>query len=60
MQNIGTALAPESEQIPYPIDDHFQILGNLLDIADSKVFERDPQLIFDAFLILQEHHELVA
>ncbi|MCE1181609.1 MAG: nucleotidyltransferase domain-containing protein, partial [Rhodocyclales bacterium] len=44
MQNIGTALAPESEQIPYPIDDHFQILGNLLDIADSKVFERDPQL----------------
>jgi UTP:GlnB (protein PII) uridylyltransferase len=25
MQNMGAALAPESEQIPQPIDDNFQV-----------------------------------
>ena len=59
IQNLAAALAPASEQIPLAIDDHFQIIGNLLDIADDGVFLRDPQLIFDAFLVMQERHELV-
>lgn len=59
IQNLAAALTPASEQIPLAIDDHFQIIGNLLDIADDGVFLRDPQLIFDAFLVMQERHELV-
>lgn len=58
MQNLGAALAPESEQIPHPIDDHFQIVGNLLDITEDHIFQVEPQLIFDAFLVMQENHEL--
>ncbi len=58
MQNLGAALAPESEQIPQPLDDNFQIVGNLLDVIEHNTFERDPQLIFDAFLTMQENHEL--
>ena len=59
LQNMGAALAPENEQIPQPIDDHFQIVGNLLDIQEDRLFECNPHLIFDAFLLMQENHELV-
>src|SRR5574343_286236 len=59
LQNMGAALAPENEQIPQPIDDHFQVVGNLLDIHEDWVFNCNPHLIFDAFLVMQENHELV-
>ena len=59
LQNMGAALAPETEQIPQPIDDYFQIVGNLLDIQEDHVFACNPNLIFDAFLVMQECHELV-
>lgn len=58
LQNMGAALAPESELIPQYLDDHFQMVGNLLDVRDEKLFEKEPSQIFDAFLIMQESHEL--
>src|SRR5574343_790771 len=59
LQNMGAALAPQNEQIPQPIDDHFQVVGDLLDIHEEWVFNCHPHLIFDAFLVMQENHELV-
>lgn len=58
LQNIGAALAPESEQMPQPIDEHFQAVGGLLDIRDDGVFDGNPALIFDTFLVMQENSDL--
>jgi [protein-PII] uridylyltransferase len=58
MQNIGAALAPEGEQMPQPIDGHFQSVGGLLDVRDDGAFDGDPALIFDAFLVMQEYSDL--
>ena len=58
MQNIGAALAPESEKLPQLIDDDFQSVGNLLDLRDENLFSRKPAAIFDTFMVMQEHHEL--
>ncbi len=58
LQNMGTALTPESEQAPQPFDDHFQIVGNLLDIRGDNLFEDQPELILESFLIMQKSHEL--
>lgn len=58
LQNMGAALAPENLQRPQAYDANFQIVGNLLDVCDDKLFERQPGLIFDAFRIMQENSEL--
>ncbi len=58
LQNMGAALSPESEQMPQVLDDNFQMVGNLLDIRDENLFERDPSAIFDSFHVMQESHEL--
>jgi [protein-PII] uridylyltransferase len=58
LQNMGAALTPESEQTPQQLDENFQMVGNLLDIRDEQLFERNPLAILDSFLVMQESHEL--
>ncbi|MDP3439204.1 MAG: [protein-PII] uridylyltransferase [Azonexus sp.] len=58
LQNMGAALAPESEQQPQSLDENFQSVGNLLDIRDENLFKQNPAAIFDSFLVMQESHEL--
>ena len=58
LQNMGAALTPENEQTPQPFDENFQVVGNLLDVRADDLFEREPTLILDSFLIMQESHEL--
>ncbi|WP_310492413.1 [protein-PII] uridylyltransferase [Dechloromonas sp.] len=58
LQNMASALTPENEQTPQPLDDNFQMVGNLLDVRDEALFEKQPSAIFDSFLVMQETHEL--
>lgn len=58
MQNIGAALAPESEQLAQPVDENFQSVGALLDVRDENLFARNPSAILDSFLVMQECREL--
>jgi len=58
MQNIGAALSPENEQMPQVLDENFQSVGNLLDIRDESLFQKNPAAILDSFLVMQETHEL--
>ncbi len=58
LQNMGAALAPESELTPQYIDEDFQSVGHLLDIRDEALFEKKPTAIFDSFLVMQESHDL--
>ncbi len=53
LQNISAALSPE-KTLPEPIDEHFQAVGNLLDIRRDDLFEKTPSCILDCFLVLQE------
>lgn len=58
LQNIGAALSPESEKIPQFLNEHFQTVGNLLDVRDEALFENEPSAIFDSFLVMQENPNL--
>ncbi|HEX6735747.1 MAG TPA: [protein-PII] uridylyltransferase [Azonexus sp.] len=58
LQNLEAALAPESQQVPQVLDENFQTVGNLLDLRDETLFERQPSAILDSFLVMQESHEL--
>ncbi len=58
LQNMEAALSPENEQVPQPIDDHFQSVGHLLDIRHEDLFNYHPEAILDSFLIMQESHDL--
>ncbi|MDP3539501.1 MAG: [protein-PII] uridylyltransferase [Azonexus sp.] len=58
LQNMGAALSPENEKTPQALDENFQSVGNLLDIRDENLFERNPDAILDSFLVMQESHEL--
>jgi [protein-PII] uridylyltransferase len=60
MQNIQALLIsdPLSEAVAEPIDDQFVNRLDLLDIANTEVFERDPSAILRAFLVMQQHPEL--
>jgi [protein-PII] uridylyltransferase len=58
LQNIGAALAPESEQAPQSIDDNFRSVGGLLDIRADDALVRQPSLILDSFLVMQECPDL--
>ncbi len=58
LQNIGAALHPNRDQAPQILDDHFQSIGELLDVRDEALFENRPDAIFDAFLLMQEFSDL--
>ncbi|HZX33125.1 MAG TPA: [protein-PII] uridylyltransferase [Rhodocyclaceae bacterium] len=58
LQNIAAALSPDKEQAPQPIDENFQAIGDLLDVRDESLFEKNPSAILDSFLVMQECADL--
>jgi [protein-PII] uridylyltransferase len=58
LQNIEERLFPRSDPQPQPIDAAFVARGELLDIVDDGVFDRDPDALLRGFLVLQQHPEL--
>ena len=58
LQNIGAALYPHRDMPPEILDDHFQAVGDLLDVRSESLFEQKPSAIFDAFLLMQEFSDL--
>jgi len=58
LQNIGTVLAPDSDQHPEIINEHFAKVGDLLDVLDPSHFENYPAGILRSFLIMQERSDL--
>ncbi len=46
-------------QLPIiPLNSRFQVRDNLLKAMDDQLFEREPQAIFECFLLLQQHPNL--
>jgi [protein-PII] uridylyltransferase len=57
-QNIHAKLFPAKNTNPILINEDFQIVNELLEMRKENLFRRRPRAILDAFLIMQQHHEL--
>jgi [protein-PII] uridylyltransferase len=58
LQNIGVRLLPQPEGIPGFLNERFRVRGELLEMADENLFERQPVTILESFLLMMQHHEL--
>ncbi|MFT4171105.1 MAG: [protein-PII] uridylyltransferase [Rhodocyclaceae bacterium] len=58
LQNLATRYQPLAASQTRPINERFQVEGELLDIVDDEVFIRHPSALLEAFLLMQRHREL--
>ncbi|MDR2015561.1 MAG: [protein-PII] uridylyltransferase [Azoarcus sp.] len=58
LQNYGDEIFPGHEFPAIVINEHFQVVRELLDIRDETVFERHPGTLLECFLLLQQRSEL--
>jgi [protein-PII] uridylyltransferase len=58
LQNLNACLSPGPIAEPIVIDEHFQMVRDLLDIRAEGTFEREPITILESFLLLARRPEL--
>jgi [protein-PII] uridylyltransferase len=58
LQNLNARIAPNPAVMPIVIDDHFQMVRDLLDIRSDELFERQPRAILESFLLMAQRSEL--
>ena len=58
MQNLEARLLPEQHFPPRALNERFHIRGELLEMVDSDIFERQPSSILESFLLVMQHAEL--
>jgi [protein-PII] uridylyltransferase len=58
LQNFETLLAPGPGAPPRALNERFQARGELLEVADESLFDRDPRAILESFLLMMQHREL--
>jgi [protein-PII] uridylyltransferase len=58
LQNFETLLATEPPAPPRALNERFQVRGELLEVVDESVFDRDPRSILESFLLMMQHREL--
>ena len=58
LQNLGTRIFPRRTHSTQPINDHFHVHDELLEACDEGLFRRKPSAMLEAFVLLQQHHQL--
>ena len=58
LQNLGARLFPKPDFAPYPLNERFLVRGELLEVHDEQLFEREPLAVLECFLLMQQHPEL--
>ena len=58
--NLFDHITPESEQQERVLDDHFKVVNRRLDLRDPRLFEREPGMMLEAFLRMQQHLEIAS
>ena len=58
VQNIEERIFEREDAPAQPINEHFNNLNDLLDIATPDLFEREPSAMLETFLVMQQHPEL--
>ena len=58
LQNLGAQILPPRERTPQKINERFRSRNELLEAKDEALFRRHPSAMLEAFVLLQQHHEL--
>jgi [protein-PII] uridylyltransferase len=58
LKNLREHAFPAAAWQVEPIDEHFQARNGLLEITDAEAFQREPGIILESFLLLQQRPEL--
>ena len=58
LQNLEARLLPEPEHAPRRLNERFRVRGELLEIVDEDLFEREPTSLLESFLLMMQHPEL--
>jgi len=58
LQNFESRLIPAPDTRAHALNERFNVRGELLEAAHEDVFQQDPRAILEAFLLMQQHHEL--
>ena len=56
--NLTMRITPWTPGIPFRLDGRFQIVRDLLDVVDVRLFDREPRAILETFLHMAQHSEL--
>src|SRR5712692_3540247 len=60
LQNLEARLLPEPEHAPRRLNERFRVRGELLEIVDEDLFEREPTSILESFLLMMQHPVLLS
>jgi [protein-PII] uridylyltransferase len=58
LQNLEARLAPQPDTAPRPLNERFEVRGELLHARQEDTFTREPTAILESFLLLMQHQEL--
>ncbi|WP_232504395.1 [protein-PII] uridylyltransferase [Sulfuricella denitrificans] len=58
LKNLRERTSPAALRQVDPINETFQARNGLLEITDTDAFQREPSIILESFLLLQQHPEL--
>jgi len=58
LQNFDALLATAPPAPPRALNERFQARGELLEVTDETLFDREPRAILESFLLMQQHREL--
>ena len=58
LQNLNALIAPPRSRATTPINEHFHSRNEMLEANDEGLFKRTPGAMLEAFIILQQRHEL--
>lgn len=57
---LRAEIFPDVDLIPVIINERFQKRGELLELRDENIFSKDPSVVLESVLLLQQHPELKA
>ncbi|HEX2565213.1 MAG TPA: [protein-PII] uridylyltransferase, partial [Burkholderiales bacterium] len=58
LQNLEARIAPTPLQAPRLLNERFRARGELLEVIDEGLFEREPVAILESFLLMMQHPDL--
>ncbi len=58
LQNLAALIFPTRARATQPINGRFRVRNELLEACDEGLFRREPGAVLEAFVLLQQHHQL--
>jgi [protein-PII] uridylyltransferase len=58
LQNLEARLLPQPDAEARALNERFRVKGELLEVVEEDVFEKEPTAILESFLLLMQHQEL--